>query len=64
MPKYMVALWETEGGRVYLEADNAKEAEERVFNALEEHGIDGLPKRWYFDPTHREYQVVEVEECK
>jgi len=58
---YMVGLWETQGGRVWVVADNAKEAKADVEQALELYGIDDLPQDWKFDPTHRETQVFECQ---
>jgi hypothetical protein len=58
---YMVGLWETQGGRVWVLAENAEQAKADVEQALELYGIDDLAQDWKFDPTHRETQVFEVE---
>jgi len=63
MKKFMVAVWETEGGRVWVEANNKEEAEELVFDAVESGGINDLPPEWNYDPTHREYQIADSQEC-
>ena len=60
--EYKVVFSYTEGGAVWLKADSPEQAEKKVHDWLEYHGLDDtLQKRGQFDCTSREYDTYESE---
>ncbi len=58
--QFKVQLWEEMGGFVYIMAETLEEAKKKAHDILENDGIDGFGNN--FDPTHRETDVLDVEE--
>ncbi len=63
--KFKVQLWEEIGGYAFIEAKTAKEAREKAEALLEDEGTEGFDnKENIFETTHRETDVLDVEEIE
>lgn len=59
MQIFRVTAWETVGGSFCIEANSQKEAEERAEEIMDN---EGLELREGFRVSHRETEVIDVEE--
>jgi len=62
MKKYRVMCYHEEGGALVVVGKSSADAEEKVRAHLEENGFDGIETVGKYKTTHREYDVIEVEE--
>ncbi len=60
--EYRVGITLEEGVSVIVVADNKKEAEQKAFNLVEDHGGTDYPKEYSPKPLHRDYSVTDAQE--
>jgi hypothetical protein len=60
--EYRVGITLEEGVSVIVVADNKKEAEQKAFNLVEDHGGTDYPKEYSPKSLHRDYSVTDAQE--